>query len=190
MSSTPPATRPSDTTSPHATEQEAPPSAIEVFETIVEGDPRICSNCFAERELEPRHFRSMGGRATGSAKIDDQTADIFCTECHAGTGKATLHRPHDDVVDYSNVVTRLALPIVREMGGTVERDWGDENPLPKNGEQISFFRLLQNLRDRIEERGHEVDWQRWKSHGSRLKCKHPSEDRETFAKLVHDCITN
>lgn len=190
MSSTPPATRPSDTTTgPHPTE-ETTPESVELFEVLVEGDPRICSNCFAERDLEPRHFRSMGGRASGSAKIDDQTADIFCTECHAGTGKASLHRPHAGWVDYSNVVTRLAVPMVQEMGGTVERDWGEENPLPKNGEQISFFRLLQNLRDRIEERGHEVDWERWKSQGSRLKCKHPSEDRASFAKLVSDTVTN
>lgn len=211
MSTTQSATRPLDATDTTSSSTESdrtderrvsgPATAthLQVFFEVIESDPHICQNCFARRELEARHFRSSGGRATGSALLDDLTADRFCEECCAGTGKASLHRPHEGywdaeaeeatsdsglLVDYSNVHCELGRRFIRDMGGTIEREWGGQRPLPKNGEQISFFRLLRNLRDRLREKHYPVPWTRWKEIGNDLKDHYPSEDRGIFARLV------
>lgn len=170
------------------------------FTELVAHDARICNNCFALRQEDHQHFRTSGGSATGGGWRDDQTADRFCTECHAGTGKPSLHRPHDGewddeneewttesgrpAVDYSNVHCQLGDRFISDMAGTVERDWGKDDPLPKNGDQVSLFRNLARLRDRIEEKGYDVDWGAWKDGAEHLKARYPTLDREIFARLV------
>jgi hypothetical protein len=177
---------------------------VGVFVEVIEHDGRICNNCFGRRAREHDHFRSSGGTATGRNTQNDQTADQFCTVCHAGTGKNTLYRPHDGgwdddaeayttdsgrpPVDYSNVQCELGPRYISDMGGTVERDWGRDSPLPKNGEMVSLFQNLARLRDRLDELGYEVDWGRWKRCANAWKDAKPTCDRPIFARLVTTTI--
>lgn len=177
---------------------------VGVFEKLIEYDGRICNNCFGLRQLDHDHFRSSGGTATGRNTRNDQTADQFCTVCHAGTGKNTLYRPHDGEwdddqeaytsdsgrppVDYSNVQCEVGPRFISDMGGTVEQEWGRSNPLPENGEMISLFRNLKRLRDRLEEKGYTVDWERWKRCADAWKDARPTCDKPIFARLVATTI--
>ena len=93
------------------------------------------------------------------------------------------------LVDYSNVHCQLGARFISDMGGTVERDWSKSAPLPKNGKQISLFRNLARLRDRLEDQGYEPEWDRWKDLAEGFKARQPTADRAIFARLVDRCVS-
>lgn len=138
------------------------------FHERVEQDRRVCDNCFRTRlDDEEDWFRSHGG--------NKQRKDDFCV-CGVGTGMDSLSREWETAVDSHVPEHRLA-----SMGGTVNRVWDESDPLPLNGERVSFSRLLLSLIDRLRERECVVDEQLARRVGFTLKKQHPSRDREIFA---------
>lgn len=175
------------------------------FTRVLEHDLAICNNCFSKREDEARHFRTSGGSTAGGGARQDATADLFCTECSAGTGKPGLYRPHegewDDEaeewttesgrpnVDYSNVHCQLGQRFIDDMGGTIGREWSEAEPLPKSGQLVSFHRLITHIGQRLEERGYEIeDWDELRETAERLKDEHSNRDRAIFARVFSDQV--
>lgn len=175
------------------------------FTRVLEHDLAICNNCFSKREESARHFRSSGGAVAGGGARQDATADLFCTTCEAGTGKPGLYRPHagewDDeneewttesgrpAVDYSNVHCQLGQRFIDDMAGTVGREWDESNPLPKNGQLVSFHRLVTNIGQRLEEQGYEIDdWDALRDAAVTLKEAYPANDRAIFARVFAEHV--
>lgn len=101
--------------------------AEEFWIRVIEADPRICNNCFATREREERFFRMVGG--------PDRRQDTFCPECGAGTGEP------DVFANATNVQTAMSKPAQMEAAGTIEREWGRDNPMEKRGGELEDFDL-------------------------------------------------
>lgn len=180
---------------------------LDWFKQQLEHELAICNNCFSKREDSASHFRSTGGATAGGGAHQDATADLFCTNCDAGTGKVSLHRPHDGewdeeegewttesgrpAVDYSNVHSHLGERFIRDMAGTIGREWNEGQPLPKTGSLVSFSRLITNIGQRLEESGYEItDWDSLRENAERLKTEHPNRDREILARVFSEAVEN
>lgn len=151
------------------------------FKQVLEFNIEICNNCFAKREDTARHFRSCGGSTTGGGEHQDATADLFCTTCEAGTGKAPLHR------EYDHIATEIPPGLKSECAGTIGREWCESTPLPKSGGTVSFARLITNIGQRLEEAGYEIeDWDDVRHRAESLKDDHPNRDRAIFARVFSE----
>lgn len=154
---------------------------VQWFKQVLEQDLRICNNCFSKREDLARHFRSCGGATVGGGPHDDGTADLFCTNCEAGTGKQPLHR------EYDHIDTTITPGLKRECAGTVGRTWSEQEPLPKTGSVVSFARLITNIGQRLEEEGYTInDWDELRDRAERLKDLHPNRDRRILARVFSE----